>query len=67
MTIDKFMTKDSLIRLWRNECMRVFSDRLVNETDRNLVSDQLIGGLVKEYFPGTEEYVMKNPSLFGDY
>ena len=55
------------MRIWRNECMRVFSDRLVNEVDRGLVNDQLIGGLVKEYFPGTEEYVMKNPSLFGDY
>jgi dynein heavy chain len=39
MTIDKFVTKESLVRLWRNECMRVFSDRLVNETDRSLVND----------------------------
>jgi len=41
-TLDKFQTRDSIIRLWRNECMRVFSDRLVNETDRSLVNDQLI-------------------------
>lgn len=67
MTIDKFSTKESLIRVWRNECMRVFSDRLVNETDRSLVNDQLIPALLKEFFPGTEEYVMKNPILFGDY
>ena len=39
MTLDKFSTKDQLVRLWRNECMRVFSDRLVNETDRSLVSE----------------------------
>jgi dynein heavy chain len=67
ITLDKFSTKEQLIRVWRNECMRVFSDRLVNETDKTLVNDQLIGTLVKEYFPGTEEYVMKNPILFGDY
>ena len=41
-TIDKFSTKESLIRLWRNECMRVFSDRLINEKDKALVNDQLI-------------------------
>lgn len=67
MTLDKFTTKESVIRVWRNECMRVFSDRLVNETDRSLVSDQVLPALVKEFFPGTEEYVMKNPCLFGDY
>lgn len=67
MTLDKFQTKESLIRLWRNECMRVFSDRLVNEIDRSLVNDTLIASLVKEYFPGTEETVLKNPILYGDY
>lgn len=41
-TLDKFNTKDALVRLWRNECMRVFSDRLVNETDRSLVNDTII-------------------------
>ena len=42
ITIDKFTSKETLVRVWRNECMRVFSDRLVNETDKALVSDQLI-------------------------
>ncbi len=67
MTIDKFTSKEQIVRVWRNECMRVFSDRLVNETDRNLVNEQLLVGLIREFFPGTEEYVLKNPSLFGDY
>ena len=66
-TLDKFSTKDGMVRLWRNECMHVFSDRLVNETDRSLVNEQLIPSLIKEFFPGTEETVMKNPILFGDY
>lgn len=67
MTIDKFSTKDQVIRVWRNECMRVFSDRLINDKDKSLVNDNLIPNLVKEFFPGTEEFVLKNPSLFGDY
>jgi hypothetical protein len=47
--------------------MRVFSDRLVNETDRSLVNDQLIVPILKEFFPGCEEHVLKNPILYGDY
>lgn len=66
-TLDKFQTKESIIRLWRNECMRVFSDRLVNDIDRALVNDQLIVQILKEFFPGTEEVVLKNPILYGDY
>ena len=30
-TIDKFTKKESIIRLWRNEALRVFNDRLINE------------------------------------
>ena len=29
-TVDKFKTRGSFIRAWRNECNRVFSDRLIN-------------------------------------
>ena len=47
--------------------MRVFSDRLINNKDQNLVNEQLIPALVKEYFPGSEEEVLKNPIIFGDY
>ncbi len=65
--MDKCTTKEHIVRHWRNECMRVFSDRLINETDRGLVGDQLIPDIVKELFPGTEEVVMANPILFGDY
>jgi dynein heavy chain len=66
-TLDKFASKDSFVRLWRNECLRVFGDRLINEEDRGLITDGLLPDLVKEFFPGTEEYVLKNPILFGDY
>mmetsp|Transcript_39360 Transcript_39360/g.37802 ORF Transcript_39360/g.37802 Transcript_39360/m.37802 type:complete len:502 (+) Transcript_39360:2293-3798(+) len=38
-TIDKITSKEQMVRLWRNECMRVFSDRLVNEKDTVLVNE----------------------------
>ena len=37
-TIDKFSVKEAFLRLWRNESMRVFQDRLITEEDRTLVS-----------------------------
>jgi len=37
-TIDKFSVKEAFLRLWRNESMRVFQDRLITEEDRSLVS-----------------------------
>ena len=49
-TIDKFSTKQSIIRLWRNECTRVFADRLITEEDRLVVSEKLLGSLVKSSF-----------------
>lgn len=46
-TTDQINTKAGLIRLWRNECLRVFSDRLISDADRVLVGDTLIQGLIK--------------------
>ena len=36
-TNDNFPTVEKFVRLWRNECMRVFSDKLINIEDRDLV------------------------------
>jgi dynein heavy chain, axonemal len=47
--------------------MRVFSDRLVTDEDKGLVNMNLIPKYVAELFPGTEEFVMADPILFGDY
>jgi len=40
----------AMVRLWRNECERVFADRLVDEKDRNLVVGELIPNIIKEMF-----------------
>ena len=38
MTVpDRFATPEKFIRVWRNECLRVFSDRLINAGDKALV------------------------------
>ncbi|KAH6585240.1 hypothetical protein BASA61_006968 [Batrachochytrium salamandrivorans] len=53
-------------RLWRNEAMRVFYDRLVTDSDREFVS-KLINTLVLDNFEADEEYITKDPVLFGDF
>ena len=37
-TPDRFDSVATFVRVWRNECMRVFFDRLTNDKDRDLVS-----------------------------
>lgn len=66
-TKDKVEGKAQLVRMWRNECIRVFADRLLNETDKALVIDMLIGGLTEKYFKDVSEVALKNPILYGDY
>lgn len=67
-TIDSFDTAEKFVRLWRNECLRVFVDKLVTEEDRKLISDETIPELLKEFFPADlQEAVLKDPILIGDY
>jgi len=66
-TLDKINNKSIFIRLWRNECLRVIADRLVDHVDRNLVENDLMPGLIKHFFKDVEEDVNINPILFGDY
>nr|XP_038946048.1 dynein axonemal heavy chain 10 isoform X3 [Rattus norvegicus] len=63
---DRFQTVSQMVRVWRNECLRVFHDRLINEVDKQLVQDY-IGNLVKEHFNDDYEMVMRDPILFGDF
>jgi len=66
-TLDKMGTKTKLIRLWKNECMRVFGDRLINDTDRGMVNNDIIGGLIQQFFKDVADEVNVSPILFGDY
>ncbi|KAK3539191.1 hypothetical protein QTP86_029601 [Hemibagrus guttatus] len=63
---ERFLTVTQFVRVWRNECLRVFHDRLVNETDKALVQGH-IRTLIEEHFKNDLESAMRNPILFGDY
>ena len=34
---NRFLTVTQFVRVWRNECLRIFHDRLIDETDKALV------------------------------
>ncbi len=36
-TPDRFSDPSQFVRVWRNECLRVFYDRLINDKDKDLV------------------------------
>lgn len=68
-TPDKFPDKASFIRLWRNECQRVFCDRLINSEDQELIGGDngIVNEQIKTHFKETEEVSLANPILFGDF
>ncbi|XP_030074215.1 dynein axonemal heavy chain 10 [Microcaecilia unicolor] len=65
-TRERFFTTGHMVRVWRNECLRVFHDRLINEVDKTLVQIH-IQHLIEEKFKADLETAMRNPILFGDY
>uniref|UniRef100_A0A3Q3B280 Dynein axonemal heavy chain 10 n=1 Tax=Kryptolebias marmoratus TaxID=37003 RepID=A0A3Q3B280_KRYMA len=66
LTKPDFLTVTQFVRVWRNECLRIFHDRLIDETDKNLVQGH-IKNLIEEHFKSDMGAVMKDPILFGDY
>jgi dynein heavy chain len=68
-TPDKFPEKANYIRLWRNECLRVFNDRLLNYEDQNLIGGDsgVINMQIKQHFKDCEEVALANPCTFGDF
>ncbi|XP_064619187.1 dynein axonemal heavy chain 10-like isoform X2 [Lineus longissimus] len=65
-TPDRYEKVEHFLRLWRNECSRVICDRLINEEDKVTVNKH-IEALLDESFKKHMEYVVREPSLFGDY
>ncbi|XP_042277329.1 dynein axonemal heavy chain 10 isoform X2 [Thunnus maccoyii] len=63
---DRFLTVTQFVRVWRNECLRIFHDRLIDENDKALVQGH-IKNLIDEHFKSDMEAVMRDPILFGDY
>ena len=55
-----------LVRLWRNESLRVFHDRLTTAEDKSYVNEQL-AKIVKSSWPDCVGVAMEDPILFGDF
>merc|ERR1719446_1182204 len=55
-----------MVRLWRNEMTRIFSDRLNDAADVSLVNN-LVADAIGDAYGDAKEYAMKEPLLFGDY
>lgn len=51
---DRFDNPANFVRVWRNECLRVFYDRLTNSKDRVLVSEH-ISELLQQYLGDYQE------------
>ena len=63
---ERFDSPAKFVRVWRNECLRVFYDRLTTDKDRSLVSEH-ITELLQQNFAGHTEVALRDPLLFGDY
>lgn len=57
---------EQFLRLWRNEVLRVFHDRLINSDDKLMVCNRL-AELVEQKFPTCAQHTLVDPILFGDF
>lgn len=57
-----------MLRLWIHEGLRVFSDRLVNDKDRNIYMD-LVGDALAEHFDQTFHALCpaRQPPIYSDF
>eukprot|EP00947_MAST-08B_sp_MAST-8B-sp1_P000067 g67.t1 len=65
-TPDEFETPSQFLRLWRNECLRVFRDRMTTVDDQKVVNDEL-DAIIGEMAPESKDEIMADPSIFGDF
>ncbi|CAF0863178.1 unnamed protein product [Rotaria sordida] len=67
-TPERFQTAAQMTRVWRNECLRVLYDRLIDTTDRKFL-DEKLQSLVNDQptLKPHSEIIFRQPSLFGDY
>jgi len=66
-TPEKFCDTTSFVRLWRNEVLRVFHDRLITDLDRKIINEALIAKLVRTDFPNESGAILQDPIIFGDF
>jgi dynein heavy chain len=66
-TPDLIKTVPQMFRLWRNECLRVLHDRLINVEDKQFVQNTIATLISENMVSADREYVIRDPILFGDY
>lgn len=65
-TVGQCENVTQLVRLWRNECLRIFHDRLISQEDKTWTIDT-IESLIQKSFPDALTEATMVPSLFGDF
>jgi dynein heavy chain len=65
-SVDEITSQNGFVRLWRNECDRVFCDRLTTADDQSTYLDQM-SLIIKDAYPTSSDAAMAEPSLFGDF
>ena len=67
ITQGEFESEQHIIRLWRHECLRIFVDKLVSETDKAIVRDDIIPSVIKDKFQDCFEFATKSPVVMGNF
>eukprot|EP00953_Heterococcus_sp_UTEX-ZZ885_P009237 5464-Heterococcus_DN1.PRE.2 len=65
-TEDCYTTELSIVRLWRNECLRVFGDRLLAE-DAPLLASEIEAAVRGTWSAPCAEGALADPLVFGDF
>lgn len=65
--IKTVVQEPDVVRLWIHECMRVFQDRLVDQTDKTWFTDLLKETMNVKLSKTWEEVVIAEPIIYGDY
>eukprot|EP00929_Paragymnodinium_shiwhaense_P077084 TRINITY_DN3967_c0_g3_i3.p1 TRINITY_DN3967_c0_g3~~TRINITY_DN3967_c0_g3_i3.p1 ORF type:complete len:4541 (+),score=1544.66 TRINITY_DN3967_c0_g3_i3:127-13749(+) len=56
-----------LVRLWRNECSRVYEDRLNDLNDKAFVDEKQLQNAIKTQFGKMADAALQNPLVWGDF
>ena len=63
---DIFLEAKDFVRLWRNECLRIFHDRMISAEDKEVVQLK-IADIVQSSWGAHSSHVLVDPILFGDF
>jgi len=63
----KWCNKTIFLFFWEQSWDHTDGQNVVDQTDNDLIAKTVIPDLVKEYFSDVNEYVGKDPCIFGDF